>query len=59
MYTKRCEIVENIKVYKVNILIVGDFNLSGFPWSDYALYDDPIFNVVKQTYHYYFWFKIS
>jgi hypothetical protein len=52
LYMKHCEIVENsIHNYSIlNVLIIGDFNLSGFPWSDYALYSDPIANVFIQSY---------
>lgn len=55
IYKKYCEIVENIirNYCIVNVLIIGDFSLSDFPWSDYSLYNNPIVNVLIQSYLYY------
>ena len=49
---KHCESVENI-IHNCSfeyILLIGDFNLSGFPWSDYALCNDQIGNIITQSY---------
>jgi hypothetical protein len=49
---KHCETVENIihNYSFVHVLIIGDFDLSGFPWSDYALCNDKIENIIRQSY---------
>jgi hypothetical protein len=59
IYMKHCKIVENIiHNYSIlNVLIIGDFNLSGFPWSDYSLYNDPVANVFIQSYLFYLGLK--
>lgn len=51
LYMKHCAIVESI-IHNdsiLNVLTIGDFNLSGFPWSDYSLYD-PVANVYIKSY---------
>ena len=52
IYIKYCELVESIILghFIVHILIIGDFNVSGFSSTDYTLIKDPNSNVIISSF---------